>query len=131
MRIDSRAITLEDGRTTLLAFLRSNPVGDRARYGTELVFEEWMTNLRMHALHGDPRALVDVDVQAGRGEVCLSFSHDGPAFDPTTFPEPKPVADLTDTPVGGRGLLLIRSFARSMRYSHDGRRGTLIVCIDD
>ena len=43
----------------------------------------------------------------------------------------EPVADLTDTPVGGRGLLLIRSFARSMRYSHDGRRGTLIVCIDD
>jgi len=130
MRIDSRADSIEDGRARLLAFMRGLPVGDRERFGAELVFEEWMTNLRMHALQADPLRPVDVDVRLADGTISLCFSHEGQAFDPTTAPEPAVATDLADAQIGGRGLLLMRHFARSMHYQHDGRRATLQVTIN-
>jgi CheY-like chemotaxis protein len=54
----------------------------------------------------------------------FSISDQGPGFDPTTLPDPTDPANLET--VGGRGLLLIRTFMDEVRFNPVGNSVTLV-----
>jgi CheY-like chemotaxis protein/anti-sigma regulatory factor (Ser/Thr protein kinase) len=59
-----------------------------------------------------------------RAEVSVSIRDEGPGFDPSTLPDPTDPANLGR--IGGRGLLLIRTFMDSVTHNKTGNEITLI-----
>jgi CheY-like chemotaxis protein/anti-sigma regulatory factor (Ser/Thr protein kinase) len=59
-----------------------------------------------------------------RAEVNVTIRDEGPGFDPSTLPDPTDPANLGR--VGGRGLLLIRTFMDSVTYNPAGNEITLV-----
>jgi CheY-like chemotaxis protein len=59
-----------------------------------------------------------------RGEVRVNIRDEGPGFDPSTLPDPTDPANLGR--IGGRGLLLIRTFMDSVTHSQAGNEITLV-----
>jgi CheY-like chemotaxis protein/anti-sigma regulatory factor (Ser/Thr protein kinase) len=57
-------------------------------------------------------------------EVKVTIRDEGPGFDPTTLPDPCDPANLER--VGGRGLLLIRTFMDSVTHNPSGNEITLV-----
>jgi anti-sigma regulatory factor (Ser/Thr protein kinase) len=59
-----------------------------------------------------------------RVEVSVTIRDEGPGFDPSTLPDPTDPANLGR--VGGRGLLLIRTFMDSVTHNPSGNEITLV-----
>jgi CheY-like chemotaxis protein/anti-sigma regulatory factor (Ser/Thr protein kinase) len=59
-----------------------------------------------------------------RSEFKVTIRDQGPGFDPSTLPDPTDPANLGR--VGGRGLLLIRTFMDSVTYNQSGNEITLV-----
>ena len=59
-----------------------------------------------------------------RAEVSVTIRDEGPGFDPSTLPDPTDPANLGR--IGGRGLLLIRTFMDSVTHNQSGNEITLV-----
>ena len=59
-----------------------------------------------------------------RSEAVFTIRDEGPGFDPSTLPDPTDPANLGR--VGGRGLLLIRTFMDEVSFSATGNQITLV-----
>jgi CheY-like chemotaxis protein/anti-sigma regulatory factor (Ser/Thr protein kinase) len=59
-----------------------------------------------------------------RAEVSAKIRDEGPGFDPSTLPDPTDPANLGR--IGGRGLLLIRTFMDSVTHNRAGNEVTLV-----
>jgi CheY-like chemotaxis protein/anti-sigma regulatory factor (Ser/Thr protein kinase) len=59
-----------------------------------------------------------------RAEASVTIRDEGPGFDPSTLPDPTDPANLGR--IGGRGLLLIRTFMDSVTHNRTGNEVTLV-----
>jgi anti-sigma regulatory factor (Ser/Thr protein kinase) len=66
---------------------------------------------------------VRVCVRLTRTEAEYVIEDEGPGFDPDTVPDPTDPANLER--IGGRGLMLMRTFMDEVEHSHGGNRITL------
>jgi anti-sigma regulatory factor (Ser/Thr protein kinase) len=67
---------------------------------------------------------VKVTARVSSREAAFMIQDEGPGFDVSKVPNPTDPANLGR--VGGRGILLMRSFMNSVHYSDEGRRVTLV-----
>jgi hypothetical protein len=63
-------------------------------------------------------------VKANPGQITYVVRDEGPGFDPSILPDPTDPANLEQ--VGGRGLLLIRTFMNKVYHNERGNEITLI-----
>jgi anti-sigma regulatory factor (Ser/Thr protein kinase) len=101
--------------------------GARMLYATELVLEEWLTNVFRHG-HA---SRVRLTAAAADDELELRFEDDGQAFDPAARPEPGRPRSLEDLQPGGLGLMLIRRFSRSWHHAREDGHNLMVVRIAD
>jgi anti-sigma regulatory factor (Ser/Thr protein kinase)/CheY-like chemotaxis protein len=67
---------------------------------------------------------VKVTARIGRSEAAFVVEDQGPGFDVNQIPDPTDPANVFR--VGGRGILLMRSFMTSVHFSERGNRVTLV-----
>lgn len=93
------------------------PVGERDKL--ELVLEELLVNVARYAYQpgtGD----VEVAYWSGKpGEIEVEVLDNGRAFNPLEAPLPDLSAGLEDRPIGGLGVLLVRSLASKIAYRRE------------
>ncbi len=111
---------LERTRERVRAHLERAGVDETAQYAVDLALEELAGNA---IRYGKPRT-IRIQVAVEPSLVRVTIADDGPPFDPTRHPEPLPARTLAEAPIGGRGISLVRRFARAMRYRResDGNR---------
>jgi len=63
------------------------------------------------------------------GQVTMTFTDDGLAFDPTTVPEPDITATAADRQIGGLGMLMVRRMSERVEYAREGNRNSLTVVL--
>jgi anti-sigma regulatory factor (Ser/Thr protein kinase) len=110
--------------------LDAERVAGKARYDTELVFEEIIANIVAHGAHKDRETDVRVTVETRADSIVLIFSDDGLPFDPRGQPEPVTPKSLAEAKIGGFGLVLVRHAASALDYvrtADDRNRLTVIV----
>jgi len=91
----------------------------------ELALEEIFMNAVMH---GSPLASVpsvEVSLDLADGLLTMTVEDDGPAFDPLSLPRPDVMATLSDRPVGGLGVYLVRQMMDAVSYNRIGTRNQL------
>jgi serine/threonine-protein kinase RsbW len=91
--------------------------------GVRLAVEEAIVNGLRHGNQGDPSKCVRVRYRFAAEELVVDVEDEGPGFDPEQVPDPTQSENL-ERP-SGRGLLLMRYFMTSVRYSGRGNRVTL------
>jgi CheY-like chemotaxis protein len=99
-------------------------VSSQLRQQDEAVFHAVIARRRQETPYRDRRVRLAARVTPDRVE--FDVSDEGPGFDPASLPDPTDPANLET--VGGRGLLLIRTFMDEVHFGPGGNRVTLVKC---
>jgi phosphoserine phosphatase RsbU/P len=94
--------------------------GEWAVFRTRLCVAEIAANVVEHGKHDRADAEIIVTLDRAETGIDIEIADSGRPFDPTAV-EPVPAAHAIETaPVGGRGLRILRTFARGLSYRRDG-----------
>ncbi|HET7010770.1 MAG TPA: ATP-binding protein [Anaerolineales bacterium] len=102
---------------------RSSGFDDRTSYACQLAVCEAAENIILHGYRkkgGDIR----VTTRSRPGELTVDIVDTAPPFNPTMLP-PEEGWALTDPPVGGRGILIMRRVMDEIQYRRRGNRNIL------
>jgi len=93
----------------------------------ELCLNEASSNIILYGHDDTAPHPITVEIQPLERGVRMTITDDGRPFNPAE-PRDLPVArTIEDTPVGGLGLHLIRSFASEIRYHREANRNVLVL----
>jgi anti-sigma regulatory factor (Ser/Thr protein kinase) len=91
----------------------------------ELALEELFVNVAMHGSKSGSAPWVEVSLDLADGGVTMTVEDDGPPFDPLSLPTPNVAASLSERPIGGLGIYLVRQMMDAVTYSRVGTRNQL------
>jgi serine/threonine-protein kinase RsbW len=100
-------------------FLAEAGVDARAAHHVVLVIDELLTNAASHGKHG---ALATVRLVVEPDRVDAQILDSGAKFDPRGESNIDLAASVSDRPIGGRGLLLVRRVTEGLDYARVGDR---------
>lgn len=98
-----------------------------SRFGElDLVIEEILMNISRYAYREGAPGIVEISYSIPMpGELALEVRDQGVEFDPLVACAPDLTLDLAQRPVGGLGIHLLRSFAKSLSYRREQGRNRL------
>jgi anti-sigma regulatory factor (Ser/Thr protein kinase) len=86
----------------------------------ELLIEEILINISRYSYpEGAPGTLTVTYSIPEPGELSVEFGDQGVEFDPLKASPPDLTLDIDQRPVGGLGILLLKSFAKSLTYRRE------------
>lgn len=93
----------------------------------QLAAEEVCTNIALYAYSGG-EGLIRLAARVAGGRLDLVIEDQGMPFDPTTAVATIPDTKVEDRPIGGLGILLIRSYVDEIAYEfRDGKNALKLV----
>jgi anti-sigma regulatory factor (Ser/Thr protein kinase) len=119
--------SLDGARDEIRRHLERAGVDETAAYAVDLVLEELVGNAIRYGYQAGARGSIQVEIHVVPRFVHVTVEDDGRPFDPTRHPEPKRPRNLVDASVGGRGIALVRRFARTLRYARASGRNRTVV----
>jgi serine/threonine-protein kinase RsbW len=103
--------------------LRLSGFDDRQVGLAELAFTEALINAIRHGNQDDPNKRLVIEYSVGEIGFQLSIEDEGTGFTPAEVDDPTTPENLVRS--GGRGLMLIRSFAHRVEFNPRGNRITI------
>lgn len=102
-------------------FCREHAIAADAHHAADLALDEHITNILSHG--GAREITVRCKVEAGY--LVIEVEDDGTSFNPATAPPVNTKVPLTEKPVGGLGIHLMREFMDELTYSHGEKKNLL------
>jgi anti-sigma regulatory factor (Ser/Thr protein kinase) len=99
----------------------------KAVYKVQTAVDEACTNIIEHAYADDPHGEIGCTCTIRAGELVITLTDTGEAFDPTQAPKPDLTSRLEDRQVGGLGIHLIRSMMDEVSYTVEGSSNKLTL----
>jgi len=96
----------------------------RTRFGLQLALEEAFVNVCRYGYPDGPGD-VAVTCETDGPRFVLEVADWGPPFDVLALPAPDLTLGIEERPIGGLGVHLIRTLARSVTYRRDEGRNVL------
>jgi anti-sigma regulatory factor (Ser/Thr protein kinase) len=127
--VDSRAVRNDLGDVGpaiewVGAFVNQAGLSADVRFAIELSLEEALANLIMHGKCADSDKAIVVSVAADSGGATITITDRCAPFDATTH---RSLEDESGLKPGGRGLLLLQSFAGDLSYAANSAGNTLTM----
>ena len=97
---------------------------ERTNHACQLAVCEAVENIILHGYGGGNTGEIVLKVEAQPGRLTVEVVDDAPAFDPTQY-KVDPDVSLSDPPVGGRGLIMMRGVMDDIRYERQGAKNVL------
>ncbi len=92
----------------------------------DLVIEEIVVNIATYAYDQPESGYAELACEVeGPRRLALEISDEGQAFNPLAVQPPDLTRGLGDRPVGGLGIFLVKSIAKSIAYRRDHGRNVL------
>lgn len=109
----------------LWSFCRDRGLSEEESADFRLVLDEVVSNtIRYGYADRDPHEIT-VRASVAGGRLTLEIEDDGRAFNPLEAPPPDVTLPIEEKPVGGLGLLLLRSVMDELDYRRSGERNVL------
>ena len=94
----------------------------------ELIVEELVLNIANHGYHGNAGPVAMELCQDGPG-IRVRLMDQAPPFDPDAQASPDCSLPLSERPLGGLGIMLVKNMSDDMRYHRDGNRNILDISV--
>lgn len=127
LRLRNQFASLELARLAVHEFIAPLSLSDKVLFSIELVLEECLANIVLHAFTDDAAHEIEFSVWMEADTLALRFEDDGRYFDPHSAQDPAVPHSIAEASPGGLGLMLVRKRARSVDYVRQGDRNTLTV----
>jgi anti-sigma regulatory factor (Ser/Thr protein kinase) len=114
--LPAAASSVDAARRAVLAHVDGGSLDARAVFDLELVLEELMMNIVMHAWPDPAGRRIALAARRDGDAVELRLEDDGTPFDPVSAAERPRAATLDEARPGGLGLPLLRRRVRAMHY---------------
>ncbi len=85
-----------------------------------LALDEIVSNVVLHGCTADRACHISVDLAVDGDEVEVHVRDDADQFDPLQKPDPDPSLPLSDRPIGGLGIYLVKQLMSDVRYRREG-----------
>jgi anti-sigma regulatory factor (Ser/Thr protein kinase) len=116
LRLPANPAAVAQAREAVLAHLADLALTPSVLYSLDVVLEELIMNISLHAFDGATDGQFDLKATADAEHVTLQFVDAGRAFDPTAGATPTPAATLDAATPGGLGLRLLRQRCSHMHH---------------
>ena len=95
----------------------------------QLVVEEIFVNIASYAYspHGSGDVDISCDVVDDRMKVIITFTDEGPEFDPLGKEDPDTTLSAEDRPIGGLGIFLVKRTVDGISYRREDGRNILTI----
>jgi serine/threonine-protein kinase RsbW len=93
----------------------------------ELALEEIFVNVVTHGASQDKVPKVEVTLLLCDRDLSMTLEDDGLHFDPLSRPSPDVTADISQRPVGGLGIFLVRELMDAVSYERLATRNRLTM----
>ena len=91
-------------------------------YKVNLILEEALTNIIKYAYKDTLAHDIRIEMTLKEHELIIELQDDGEEFDPIAAPPPKTPDSVSESPVGGLGIHLVKQMADGVEYKrHQGR----------
>ena len=97
-------------------FMESHDLPTEIVYKVNLILEEVLTNIIKYAYRDTMKHNIGIQIILNDYELLLEFEDDGEAFDPLGAPVPKNRESISDSPVGGLGIHLVKQMVDRIEY---------------
>lgn len=111
------------------AFAETHGLDAKAAMSLNLILEELVVNVAHHGA-GPTGAMVTVRVVRDGDTVRGEIRDTGVAFDPLARAPVNVSADIDEREIGGLGIHLVRTLARSIAYKREGTENVLTFTLD-
>lgn len=103
-------------------FMQSHQLPVEIIYKVNLILEEVLTNIIKYAYKDTLRHNIRVEMTLKEHELIIQFEDEGEEFDPISAPTPEAQESISESPVGGLGIHLVKQMADGVEYQrHQGR----------
>lgn len=92
-----------------------------------LALDELLTNAISYGLDGTDGQTVVVDVMVADDAMVISIIDHAKPFNPLEIPPPDLTLDITDRPIGGLGIHLVRGMMDEVHYRREGDKNVLVL----
>lgn len=100
-----------------------------AAFRVDLIVNEAVTNVVTHSFSGIGEHEVQIGLTLLPDAVRVEVVDDGVEFNPFTVPPRPPATDLSEAPIGGLGVPLIRRYTSARGYERTGGRNRLTLMV--
>jgi serine/threonine-protein kinase RsbW len=128
----ARLAALPDTAAFAQGFCDRNGIGRDDALRLTLVIEELFTNTIAHGYGGDSDAPVRVALSLEAGAVALLYEDSAARFDPLARPSAAAslAEPVSDRPIGGLGVHLVRELVASARYAYEDGHNRLWLTLE-
>ena len=92
-----------------------------------LALEEAVTNIIRYAYPPGKKGFIGLDADVNDGEICFTLIDGGLPFDPTTQPDPDLSLDVSERPIGGLGIYMVRRIMDDVQYAREDMKNILTM----
>jgi len=119
---------LENETGKLAAFLEEMGSDSPHHYGISLVFEEIATNIIKYGTGKDEEAQIHIELWKNEDSYVFKIVDDSHPFNPfEEAAQPDLEQALQDRAVGGLGIMLVKNFAKDVRYEYRAKKNHITV----
>ena len=111
------------------AALEANKIPSFLNDKVRLVVEEVAANIAFHAYEGK-QGIGELDLSINATQIVLTFSDDGPRFDPLAQKEPDITLPAKERTIGGLGIFMVKKIANKYFYSYRDKRNVFMIIIN-
>ena len=125
LRFKSELSAVDESCAAVLGYLQPFALDARTLHRTEVILEELVSNIVRHS----SAKSMSIGATVRDGLVELTVEDDGAPFDPFAAPDPEPFTSLELAELGGRGIVLVKSFSASTRYDRVRGRNRVTISV--
>lgn len=92
-----------------------------------LALEEAVSNVMMYAYPEGTRGTVDILAEQAPDRICFTVIDAGIPFDPTVMPDADISLGVSDRPIGGLGIFLVRKIMDAVTYERRDGKNILVM----
>lgn len=118
---------IEPASRTAQDWLRQRGLPPNVCYLVNLVIEELVTNCIKHAYDDASRHMIEFVLSIAEQTLTIIAVDDGREFDPSRIPSPDISQPLSQRPIGGLGIHLLREMTDSMSYERRNGKNRLTL----
>jgi len=118
---------LETIRASLKKLIVDWGIPSSMEFSLNLVLEEAFTNVVNYAFNNGREHQIELCFEIQEGNLVVTITDDGLAYDPTMIPEPDTELEAGKRPIGGLGFFLVKKFMDEVKYRRSENKNQLIL----